>query len=128
LIDLGMSEAFLMDFWYNFDNFFLFSASDSTRSHIVNIRRTFDINRRFTKHYKDGTVNTLFKEEIVNNPSVLESIKQLSYDQLKIINDTFQGNKELERTAFEYFGQGLLFDDLLERMANLEGRLLEECI
>ena len=48
-----------------------------------------------------------FRNGIDNIGSIL---LELSDDQLEIIDNHFQGDKEREQLAFEYFGQGALYD------------------
>jgi hypothetical protein len=48
-----------------------------------------------------------FKNKIKD---IADDIRLLSDDQLGFINNYFHGNKENEQLAFEYFGQGVLYD------------------
>ena len=116
------------NFWYMFDKKFnsgFFVVDD----HLDPIRINGELQQIVDKEYRDkvGKVisgsaasfnasydpdtHTLdlshFRSRIDNIVSLLP---ELSDDQLEIIDNHFQGDKERERLAFEYFGQGALYD------------------
>src|SRR5215208_7156433 len=100
-----------MEFWYEYDNFFLFSSSPETR---VAIRAVGPFGRLldlFYYHQRTGTIESGFKTELAN---VKDSIKILADNDRRIIDKHFKGNIDTERNAFELFAQGLLFDSGLD--------------
>jgi hypothetical protein len=62
-----------------------------------------------------GTLDSGFKSELEEDK---ERIKLLADNHLRIINECFAGNNNLAQIAFEYFGQGLLYDDLKNEINN----------
>ena len=113
-----IDERILMDFWYKFDGYFLYHSSLITKTDIRTIRRDFRIYQRFRQHYQNNTINTIFIKELENNPEVIESLKRLAFDQLRIIDQELKCDPVLEQNAFEYFGMGILFDDVLDEHGN----------
>jgi hypothetical protein len=113
-----MIERILMDFWYKFDDYFQYHASQETKKNIKTIRVKFKLYQRFRRHFLDNTINTTFIQELENNPEVIESLKRLAFDQLTIINHELKCDPQLEQSAFEYFGMGILFDDVVDEQGN----------
>jgi hypothetical protein len=109
------SKKTIMDFWYEFD--LLFNPgyrqvppdiNQAYRSEVVLLNNWLlchDIMN--IKNYPDN-----FIERINEIPGVRNSINILAENQLRIINGKL-GN-ELIQKAFEYFGQGVLFDNFLD--------------
>lgn len=108
----------LIDFWYKFDDYFAFSASAITKNHIKNIRITYKITDQFRRNYEEKTINSTLSGILRNNSDVSESIKYLMVNQLKIIKEELKNDSDTERIAFEYFAQGLLFDDYRDGNGN----------
>jgi hypothetical protein len=108
---MDQDKKAIMDFWYQFDNFFLFRRP----AEITNASDALDhygkLLDRFLYHYQKGSVETDFKSEHEN---IKDSIKLLANNQLRIMDDHFKGNTETEQRAFELFAQGLLFDNGLD--------------
>lgn len=107
-----------MDFWYKFDDYFLYHRSPITKADIRITRRDFKLYQRFRQHYQNNTINTIFIKELENNPEVIESLKRLAFDQLRIINEELKCDSILEQDAFECFGMGSLFDDVVDEQGN----------
>jgi hypothetical protein len=99
-----------IDFWYDFDNFFLFRASDSIKEALRKVGPYQQLVDLFYHLSSKGTISTEYKKEL-ENLGVKEAIKLLAENQTRIIDEHFKGNTEIERTAFELFSQGLLFDN-----------------
>src|SRR5215210_7756709 len=110
---MSTSEKQAMDFWFEFDDFFLFNFTENIRGAIFDDIIPFDLQNGFVTHQQNGTLNTDFKREL-NKPELQQlrdSIKLVADNHLRIQNEFFANNVALEQAAFEYFGQGSLFDD-----------------
>jgi hypothetical protein len=62
---------------------------------------------KWTVHRRNGTFPAGFKDKI---QTVSEWIQKLSKRQLAIMDSFFNANLDKERSAFEAFGQGILYD------------------
>src|SRR5690242_1558129 len=105
-------KQFLNDFWYKFDNTFHDKIDQDVvtiyQNLFFNFPEGFDyLSTKWTTSMHNGTFPTGFKDEI---QSVSEWIRKLSQRQLSMFNSTFEGNPDKERSAFEAFGQGILYD------------------
>jgi hypothetical protein len=108
---MDQDKKAIMDFWYQFDNFFLFRRPAEITNALDVLDPYGKLLDRFLYHYQRGSVETDFKGEHEN---IKDSIKLLANSQLRIMDDHFKGNTETEQTAFELFAQGLLFDNGLD--------------
>ena len=99
-----------IDFWYEFDNFFLFRASDSIKEALRKVGPYQQLVDLFYHLSSKGTISTEYKTEL-ETLEIKEAIKLLAENQTRIIDEHFKGNTDMERTAFEFFSQGLLFDN-----------------
>jgi hypothetical protein len=108
---MDQDKKAIMDFWYQFDNFFLFRRPAEITNALDVLDPYGKLLDRFLYHYQRGSVETDFKSEHEN---IKDSIKLLANSQLRIMDDHFKGNTETEQTAFELFAQGLLFDNGLD--------------
>jgi len=99
-----------MEFWFEFDNVFnpgfglvtdeVFTAYDATGA-------PFGITGAWRRHRGAGTYPDGFGAEMAPNSAALLF---LADQQLLILDRHFGGDSDAERSAFEEFGQGILFD------------------
>lgn len=98
----------MMDFWYKFDDFFLFNAP----TEISNAIRVVDPYGRllnlFFFYQGSHQIETGFQTDLQN---IKTSIKTLADNIIRILEEFFEGNEMTEQNAFELFAQGLLFDN-----------------
>jgi hypothetical protein len=109
-------EKRAMDFWFEFDDFF----SQPPRGHatgdiLAAERHCFGLMSLFESNLADGTLYTEFKTEL-NSPgteseSRRNAIRLISDNHIKILNKYFGNDARSEQRAFEFFGEGSLFDD-----------------
>ena len=97
------------DFWYEFDDYFLFHANNETSDAIDKIEAYGKLLNLFYYHQSMGTLNTNFKIDL-ENLDLKDQIKILANNILRIIDKYFNNNLDSERISFELFAQGLLFD------------------
>jgi hypothetical protein len=106
------SRDLAIEFWNQFDNIFLKEPIPKKviDAYSVLFKEGFnhwlDLWRKSTRL---GTYPKSFIDEI--SPLNKEKILVLADTQLEIMDLYFDGDLELERRAFEDFGQGVLFDD-----------------
>jgi hypothetical protein len=116
----------LMDFWYKFDLFFnpgfrqtppaILQAYGLESSLLPNW--LIDRNATNMQNYP-----TNFADRIKQSPDLIRSIELIAENQLNIINQNLgKDNNQLMQKAFEYFGQGVLFDDSLDEETQLPRR------
>ena len=96
------------NFWYEFDNFFLWDERQDVLQAFGNIS---DLDRIFKEHKINDTYPIDFLNEVKQEPDRTNSIIFLAQKQLDILNKSFGNDNESEQRAFEDFGQGILFDD-----------------
>lgn len=60
-----------------------------------------------------GSLNTGYRTDL-EKIGITEEIKLLANSQINLLDKYFQGDTPSERTAFELFGQGLLFDNEID--------------
>jgi hypothetical protein len=103
-----------MDFWFEFDDFFTQpTRGHATKEIIAAEQHCFGLMADFESHLADGTLYTEFKTEL-NSPgteSRRNAIRLISDNHIKILNKYFGNDARLEQRAFEFFGEGSLFDD-----------------
>ena len=102
----------IMNFWYDFDKFFLSREMSKVMRPLNPYRKLFN---SFLHHYEKKNIETDFKSEYED---IKDSVKLLADNHARIIDEHFGGNMELEQMAFELFAQGLLFDDMLDEAGN----------
>jgi hypothetical protein len=103
------------NFWYEFDNFFLWDE----RQDILKARGNIsDLDRICKKHKINGTYPINYINEVKQDTKRINSIIFLAQKQLDIINKTFGDDIESQKRAFEDFGHGILFDHRLPRPVN----------
>ena len=109
----------MMDFWYRFDDYFFGAEGFHSPPEIVNAIRKLHpyvkLRRQFLVHHGAGTLDSGFKAELEQDKEIIEL---LAKHHLRIIDECFIANKSLVQTAFEYFGQGLLYDNLKDENNN----------
>ena len=101
------------DFWYQFDNFFLFKKSDSIDRALNKVGPYEQLVDLFYYHQSMGSLNTGYKPDL-EKVGIAEDIKLLASSQIDLFNKYFEGDPTAERTAFELFSQGLLFDNEMD--------------
>jgi len=102
-----------MNFWYAFDNTFLFKSNAEIRGAIAKVDPYGKLLNLFYYHVQQNTINSGGYKNDIEKENIKESIKMLIEEQLKIMDESFKNNVELESKAFELFSQGLLFDNKL---------------
>jgi hypothetical protein len=111
------------NFWYEFDNFFLWDERQDVLKAFGNIS---DLDRICKEHKINGTYPIDFINEIKQDEERVNSMIFLSQNQLDIINKSFGNDIESEQRAFEDFGQGILFDDRSPRPLNNRVHMMNE--
>jgi hypothetical protein len=115
------SEAIATDFWYEFDNFFHLKFKHVPSDMIKAIRtiRSFDLLGSFMTHFYSGDM-IKFKLQLKQSEleQVRHAIKIIADNHLRIVNEHFK-NPKMQQNAFEYFGQGVLFDDKRDETGEL---------
>lgn len=101
------------DFWYHFDNFFLFKKSDSIDRALDRVKPYEQLVDLFYYHQSMGSLNTGYRTDL-EKVGITEEIKLLANSQIDLFDKYFQGDPTSERTAFELFSQGLLFDNEMD--------------
>jgi hypothetical protein len=122
------AKKHIIDFWYEFDLLFnpgfLQTPSDILQAYRFESSLLpnwlIERNKLNIQNYPGN-----FIEKIKESQDLIASIKLLAENQLKIFNVKLE-NEEVLQTAFEYFGQGVLFDDLLDERTQLPRRPNEE--
>jgi hypothetical protein len=107
---MSNSQKAAIDFWYEFDDFFLFRSPSDIRVAIGKLNPYGRLLDLFFHYQRKGEIKTGFKAEFEN---IKDSIKLLADNNLRIIDQHFKDNIELEQNAYELFAQGLLFDNAL---------------
>jgi hypothetical protein len=98
----------IINFWYEFDKFFL----SPEMGVVIGVLNPYGkLRNSFLYHYDKGNIETGFKTEHEN---IKDSIKLLADNHVRIMDEYFSGNTELEQMAFELFAQGVLFDNGLD--------------
>jgi hypothetical protein len=111
------------NFWYEFDNFFLWDE----RQDILKARGSVsDIDRICKEHKINGTYPIDYIDEVKQDEERINSITFLAQKQLDIIIKTFGNDIESQQRAFEDFGQGILFDDRPPRPLNNRVHMMDE--
>ena len=111
------------NFWYEFDNFFLWDERQDVLKAFGNI---IDLDRICKEHKINGTYPVDFINEVRQDEDRVNGISFLSQKQLNIINKNFSNDIESEQRAFEDFGQGILFDDRNPRPLNNRVHMMDE--
>ncbi len=101
------------NFWYHFDNFFLFKRNDSIDRALDKVKPYEQLVDLFYYHQSMGSLNTGYRTNL-EKIGITEDIKLLANSQLDLFDKYLQGDSTSERTAFELFGQGLLFDNEMD--------------
>jgi len=104
----GPDEKTIMDFWYEYDDFFLYHPPEDVSSAMQELDPYGRLLDLFHYHVRNGTVETDFKTSVQKDK---EAIRILSSNVLRIIQKYFDNNMELQQKAFELFAQGILFDN-----------------
>ena len=111
------------NFWYEFDNFFLWDERQDVLKAFGNIS---DLDRICKEHKINDTYPIDFINEVRQDEQRVNSIIFLARKQLDIINKSFGNDIENQQRAFEDFGQGILFDDRSPRPLNNRVHMMDE--
>jgi hypothetical protein len=95
-------------FWFDFDDHFLFNPTPEILDAYTAIRGLNFIPTRWREHRRSGTYPDGF---IADVEPLRDGLAVLSGEQLAIIRRHFGDDEDAMRRAFEAFGQGILFDD-----------------
>jgi hypothetical protein len=100
------------EFWFEFDNFFNpgfpFVTQEVSDASFAIFATGHDPWTSWTEHRAAHTYPDGFRDHMME---VQEPLLFLSAHQVAILDRHFAGDPDAERTAFEQFGQGVLFDD-----------------
>jgi hypothetical protein len=105
-IDADTTTA--MDFWFDFDNRFQDAPSPEAIQVMIGLGDIDALVDTFVQRVGEGTVSTSYKDDVTPMRATLVALSGL---QLAVFDDHFHGDDELQRLAFEHFGQGDLFDE-----------------
>ena len=111
------------NFWYEFDNFFLWDEREDVLKSFGSI---IDLDRIWKEHKINGTYPIDFIKEVKEDEERVKGINFLAQKQLDIINNNFGNDIESEQRAFEDFGQGILFDDRSPRPLSNRVHMMDE--
>ena len=111
------------NFWYEFDNFFLWDERQDVLNAFGNIS---DLDRICKEHKINGTYPIDFINEVKQDDERITSIIFLAQKQLDIIVKNFGNDIKCEQRAFEDFGQGILYDDRQPRPVNNRIHMMDE--
>jgi hypothetical protein len=96
------------DFWFDFDNRFQDAPSPEAIQAMIGLGDIDALVDTFVQRVGEGTVSTGYKDDVTPLRAALVALSGL---QLAAFDDHFHGDDELQRIAFEHFGQGDLFDE-----------------
>lgn len=99
-----------IEFWFAFDNFFLFQPPPEILQSYQQIGGPDAFRRLFVSTRANGTYPEAFVQQ-AQAPAVSEGLVRLADAQLAIMDQHFPNEPDSLRRAFEDFGQGVLFDD-----------------
>jgi hypothetical protein len=111
------------NFWYEFDNFFLWDERQDVLKAFGNIS---DLDRICKEHKINDTCPIDFINEVRQDKQRVSSIIFLAQKQLDIIDKSFGNEIESQQRAFEDFGQGILFDERSPRPLNNRVHMMDE--
>lgn len=100
-----------IEFWFEFDNLFNPSfgqVPDEVFAAYDGIRGIDHPLERWREHRRLGTYPDGFRADMT---AIRDPLLFLSAKQVELLDRHFGGNPDAERTAFEQFGEGVLFDD-----------------
>jgi hypothetical protein len=95
------SHQLCINFWYEFDNFFLW---DERQNVLKAFGEISDLDRICKEHKINGTYPIDFINEVKQDGERVNSMIFLSQKHLEIINKSFDNDIESEQRAFEDFG------------------------
>jgi hypothetical protein len=108
-----------MDFWYEFDLFFNpdFYDTPPTPQQLKTVQTYTPESQLLANWFlmRDDRQNypNNFEDFIRNSPNIISSINYLSEHQIRIIKEKLGNDEYLIEKAFQDFGQGVLYDDLI---------------
>jgi hypothetical protein len=105
-IDAGTTTA--MDFWFDFDNRFQDAPGPDAIQAMIGLGDIDALVDTFVQRVGEGTVSTSYQGDVTPLRAALVALSGL---QLAAFDDHFHGDDDLQRLAFEHFGQGDLFDE-----------------
>jgi hypothetical protein len=104
---IDSDTATAMDFWFDFDNRFHDAPSPEAIQAMIGLGDMDALADTFVQRVGEGAVSTSYKDDVAPLRATLVALSAL---QLAAFDDHFHGDDELQRLAFEHFGQGDLFD------------------
>ena len=118
-----MDKQIIMDFWYNFDLLFnpgfgqVPQEIQDTYTHELQLLQNWLLSRGPNNIQK---YPSNFIDKVKNDSEMVKSIEILCNNQIKEYNKLLNHDKgeDLFDNAFEYFGQGILFDDSIDSTSN----------
>jgi hypothetical protein len=111
------------NFWYEFDNFFLWDERQDVLKAFGDIS---DLDRIWKEHKINGTYPIDYINEVSQDEQRVNSVIFLGQKQLDIVSKNFGNDIESEQRAFEDFGQGVLYDDRSPRPLNNRVHMMDE--
>ena len=103
ICNIAYSRQLGANFWYEFDNLFLW---DERKDILDAIGSIGDIDRIAKEHKINDTYPVDFIREVKQDQQRVNSIIFLAQKQLEIIKRSFGNDIESQQKAFEDFGQG----------------------
>ena len=103
------SSQMAMDFWYNYDNFFLWKANDLVKQQIGNLFAKGEtyLYSQFENSIKSSTFPAAY---ITAATPYTEELNHLFKEQDVLLTKHFGTSEINQQQAFEEFGQGILYD------------------
>ncbi len=113
----------IMDFWYNFDLLFNTDFGQVPQDILYTYHNVFQLVPDWLVDCSKSNIQNYpsnFIDGIKNSNEMIDSIKLLCKYQIQEFNKllNLDNGKELLEKAFEGFGQGILFDDLIDKNTN----------
>jgi hypothetical protein len=119
---IGIEEMTMADdmavataFWSDLDNTFKYNPSDEVQQLYLSVfsgpGSPFDFSRLLKIWRAQRAAGTYPVGYVAQITPLKNSILRLAELQIQVFDRHFQGNRATEQTAFELFGQGVLFDD-----------------
>jgi len=105
---MNYSKEIGVEFWYEFDNQFLFQPTNDIKQLYSQIKGPDTIRLFWEQFRQGGNYQEHFYKAI---QPMFPALIQLSNLQLEVINAHFSNDLDALQLAFEDFGQGILFDD-----------------
>jgi len=92
----------------------MFKTNEGIKEALEKVKPYQQLVDLFYYHQSKNAINTNYKIDL-ENAGVTDAVKLIAENQIKIFEDHFKGDNDLERSSFELFAQGLLFDNGLDQ-------------